>query len=169
MDVALIRWPDERARRSELATRKMPRLLLCQPESEPPVCLDPLEDWVRVPAPPEDVRARAETLASRFHGRRMPRDITIEIGGLIHFGGGNSRLTPLQARLVEALVERTGTVVSRDELIQAGWGMDSRGVSQNTLEANMARLRRRIESLGLHIRTIRSRGYLLERAEAPGG
>lgn len=164
MDVALIPWPDESARRSELAAKNMPRLLLLQPESEPPACLDPLEDWVRVPAAPEDVRARAENLANRFHGRR-PGDITVDPGGMLHFGGRSSRLTPLQSRLVGPLAERSGTVVSRSELIEAGWGFDSPGASQNALEVNMARLRRRIGPLGLHIRTIRSRGYLLERVD----
>lgn len=163
MDVALIRWPDERARRSELATRNMPRLLLLQPGADPPVCFDPLEDWVRVPAAPEDVRARAESLIVRFEARG-PGDITLDSGGLLRFGESQTVLTPLQARLVGPLVAGQGTVVSRTELIDAGWGSDHNTASPNALEANLVRLRRRLKPLGLRIRTVRSRGYLLEKA-----
>ena len=163
MDVALIRWPDERAQRSELASRDLPRLLLLQPGEEPPVCFDPLEDWVRVPAAPQDVRARAESLTARFEGR-VPVDITLDSGGLIRVGERQTRLTPLQARLVGPLVEGKGTVVSRAELIDAGWGSAHTKATPNALEANLVRLRRRLGPLGLHIRTVRSRGYLLEKA-----
>lgn len=161
--MALIRWPDETARRIELGARNMPRLLLLQPGAEPPVCVDPLEDWVRVPAAPEDVRARAESLTARYEGHG-PSDITLDGRGLLCLGQHQARLTPLQARLVGPLVERSGTVVSRAELIDAGWGVDHTGASPNALEANLVRLRRRLKPLGLHIRTIRSRGYLLETA-----
>lgn len=164
MDVALIRWPDERARRSELATRNMPRLLLLQPGAEPPVCFDPLEDWVRVPAAPEDVRARAESLTARFEARG-PGDITLDRGGLLRFGEDQTRLTPLQTRLMGTLVEGKGMVVSRTDLIEAGWGSDNTRATPNALEANLVRLRRRLRPLGLRIRTIRSRGYLLEEAD----
>jgi two-component system OmpR family response regulator len=142
----------------------MPRLLLLQPGAEPPVCPDPLEDWIRVPAAPEDVRARAESLNARYEGRGHA-DIILDSGGLLRFGEGLTRLTPLQARLVAPLVERKGTVVSRTELIEAGWGSDQTGTSPNAVEANLVRLRRRLEPLGLRIRTIRSRGYLLEVSE----
>lgn len=164
MDVALIRWPDERTRRTELATRKMPRLLLCQPGAEPPLCLDPLEDWVRVPAAPEDVRARVESLAVRFGGRN-PASITVDGGGVLHSGERRVRLTPLQTRLVRPLVEKTGMVVSPAELMEAGWGREHAAATRNALEANLVRLRRRLKPLGLRIRTVRSRGYLLEKAD----
>lgn len=164
MDVALIRWPDERVRRTELATRKMPRLLLLEPEAQPPLCVDPLEDWVRVPAAPEDVRARAENLVARFDGR-SPSNLDVDEDGLMRFGEGHARLTPLQARLVKALVDKMGVVVSRAELVMAGWGSSSGDASANALEANIVRLRRRLEPVGLQIRTVRSRGYLLEEAD----
>lgn len=164
MDVALIRWPDERARRSELAARNEPRLLLLEPEAQPPVCFDPLEDWVRVPASPQDVRARAASLTARFEARQ-PGAISLDGGGLIRLGDRQTRLTPLQARLVGLLIEGKGNVVSRAELIDAGWGSEHTRASPNALQANLVRLRRRLRPLGLRIRTIRSRGYLLEQAD----
>ena len=57
MDVALVRWPADEARRQELAGQGKPRLLLVAKDAEPPVCVDHLEDWTRVPA--SDTGARA--------------------------------------------------------------------------------------------------------------
>jgi hypothetical protein len=63
--VEVLRWPAEAARRAELAARTRPRLLLVAPGEVPPP-LDPEEDWVRLPAPARDVRARRARLARRY-------------------------------------------------------------------------------------------------------
>ena len=59
-----------------------------------------------------------------------------------------------------ALVGRFGAVVSRDQLARAGWPEGAPG--RNALDVHVLRLRRRISPLGLAIKTVRSRGYLLE-------
>ncbi len=69
-------------------------------------------------------------------------------------------MTRLQARLAERLLEDLGAVVTRPELIAAGW--PAHEASINSLEAQVGRLRRRIASLDLRIRTVRSRGYVME-------
>ena len=61
------------------------------------------------------------------------------------------------------LLDRFGAVVSRDNLSRTGWPMGAPG--RNALDVHMLRLRRRIAPLGLAIRTVRSRGYLLEAGE----
>ena len=61
---------------------------------------------------------------------------------------------------MQALVERFGAVVSRDHLARAGWPSGAPG--RNALDVHVLRLRRRIATVGLVIRTVRSRGYLLE-------
>ena len=77
----------------------------------------------------------------------------------------------MEARLTEALIGRFGAVVSRDALARAGWPGGAPG--RNALDVHVLRLRRRLDGLGLVIRTVRSRGYLLEQsngvvAVAPG-
>jgi DNA-binding response OmpR family regulator len=62
-----------------------------------------------------------------------------------------------------ALLDRYGAVVSRDALARAGWPAGAPG--RNALDVHMLRLRRRVEAVGLAIRTVRSRGYLLETAD----
>ena len=58
-------------------------------------------------------------------------------------------------------MDRVGAVVSRDALAKAGWPAGAPG--RNALDVHVLRLRRRLEPVGLAIRTVRSRGYLLER------
>ena len=73
-------------------------------------------------------------------------------------------LPPVEARLTEALLDRFGAVVSRDALARSGWPGGSPG--RNALDVHVLRLRRRLSPLQLAIRTVRSRGYLLERSDA---
>jgi DNA-binding response OmpR family regulator len=60
----------------------------------------------------------------------------------------------------ETLVGGFGAVVSRDRLTRAGWPAGA--PRRSALNVHVLRLRRRIDPLGLVIRTVRSRGYLLE-------
>jgi DNA-binding winged helix-turn-helix (wHTH) protein len=56
-------------------------------------------------------------------------------------------------------------VVGRESLADAAWPeADS---SNNNLDVAMGRLRRRLDPLGLVIRTVRSRGYLLSGDSRP--
>jgi DNA-binding response OmpR family regulator len=158
MDVALIHWPAGEAKRVERAVRQEPRLLLVDARAEPPVCTDPLEDWVRLPASGVDTEARVRSLMARTGdtSRSVPRMIE---GGLIEYRSEFTRLTPLQARLIDVLCGRFGAVVSREELVRAGWPHDP--PTTNTLDVTVGRLRRALQPLGLRLRTVRSRGYLL--------
>lgn len=157
-----MRWPLEQARRDELHEAGWPRLLLVDATAAPPVSVSDLEDWIRVPAPDLDVQARVEALRARAV-RRSPVP-EVDGDGVLRLGGGWVALPPVEARLAGALVDRFGAVVSRDSLGQAGWPDGAPG--RNALDVHMLRLRRRVSSLALAIRTVRSRGYLLERLAA---
>jgi len=80
--------------------------------------------------------------------------------GVLRLGDGWVPLPPVEARLTAAMVERYGAVVSRDALARAGWPEGAPG--RNALDVHVLRLRRRLSPLSLAIRTVRSRGYLLE-------
>jgi DNA-binding response OmpR family regulator len=86
----------------------------------------------------------------------------VDHDGVLRFDGRWVAVPPVEARLVAALIGRIDAVVSRDDLARSGWPGGSPG--RNALDVHMLRLRRRIEPLGLQIRTVRSRGYLLETA-----
>jgi DNA-binding response OmpR family regulator len=162
-DVTVVRWPAERARREELARSGRARLLLVEPGVAPPVASDPLEDWVREPCSDLDRRARMEGLRLRLE-QALELVPELDEDGVIRFWDRWAPLPPVEARLTGALVRRFGAVVSRDDLVAAGW--PGREPDRNALDVHVLRLRRRLQPVRLAIRTVRSRGYLLEPAAA---
>lgn len=166
VDVVLVRWPLERQRRESLVRQGRPRLLLVDGGATPPMPDGCFEDWIRVPADDADVQVRIDCLDKRWADHHADKP-ELDPDGVLRFGLGWVPLPPVEARLMQALVERFGAVVSREQLARTGWPKGSPG--RNALDVHVLRLRRRIHSLGLAIKTVRSRGYLLElqTAESP--
>ena len=168
----MLRWPEEESRRSRISEAGEPRLLLVPNGEMPPQVGDCLEDWIRVPAAEEEVKARVDALAVRSKAHRsanghndqatVPAAPVLDDFGVLRVNRSWVALPPLEARLAEALLERLGAVTSRDLLIQAGWPRGAPG--RNALDVHVLRLRRRLTPVGLAIRTVRSRGYLMEPA-----
>lgn len=161
MDVVVVRWPIEAERRAAVRQAGAPRLLLVEADHPPPLVEDCLEDWVRLPAPDDEVKARLEALSARSHAHPTPRP-QLDSDDVLRFGSGWVPLPPVEARLTRALVERFGAVVRRETLSRAAWPGECPG--RNALDVHMVRLRRRLGAVGLAIRTVRARGYLLERS-----
>ena len=164
MDVVLVRWPAEAERRARLREAGTPRLLLVE-DGPPPAPTDCLEDWIRVPADDADVRARLEAVTARL-GHHAAADVVgpdLDADGVLRFAGSWVSLPPVEARLTTALVDRFGAVVGREALSRAGWPDGAPG--RNALDVHVLRLRRRLARVGLSIKTVRSRGYLLEAAD----
>jgi hypothetical protein len=159
VDVVLVRWPREADTRDRLAGEGRPRLLLVEDGVPPPLSEDPLEDWVRIPTPDADVRARLDTLSLRAR-LQTPGLPSLDDDGVIRHKGAWVSLPPVEARITRLLLDRIGAVVSRDALARAGWPEGAPG--RNALDVHVLRLRRRLAAVGLAIRTVRSRGYLLE-------
>jgi len=162
MDVVLVRWPTEADRRVRLLESGVPRLLLVEEGQQPPYPEDCLEDWIRVPADDADVRLRVDGLATRSsrHVSDMP---DLDPDGVLRFSAAWVSLPPVEARLTRALVDKFGAVVGREALGNAGWPDGAPG--RNALDVHVLRLRRRLATVGLSIKTVRSRGYLLEASE----
>lgn len=164
VEVALVHWPAEQDRREELRRAGQPRLLLVE-RGAPPIPTDELEDWIRLPADDLDLRVRVEALRRRTDGDVVTVP-ALDDDGVLRMGDRWVSLPPVEARLTRALLERFGAVVSRDALARSGWPTGSPG--RNALDVHVLRLRRRLSPLRLAIRTVRSRGYLLERADGAG-
>src|SRR5450631_529991 len=145
----LLRWPAELDRRERLAADAVPRLLLVEGGAVPPAT-DCLEDWIRVPAADADVKRRIEDLAARA-ARHLVDQPQLDDDCVLRFGGSWASLPPVDARLAGALVDRFGAVVNRTVLGRAGWPTGAPG--RNALDVHMLRLRRRLEPVGLVIRT----------------
>lgn len=166
MDVVVLRWPADEVRRARAADEGRPRLLLVDPGVAAPISADVLEDWVRLPATDDDIDARLDMLRARSvldgNGFRLPDEKVPPAleDGVLRYGDRWVPLPPVEARLAQSLLDRMGAVVSRESLAKAGWPQGAPG--RNALDVHMLRLRRRLDQVGLAIRTIRSRGYLLE-------
>jgi len=142
--------------------QSVPRLLLIEDGESAPEAADCLEDWVRVPSNEEEVRTRLVALSarSRFHSHEAPE---LDSDGVLRFAARWVALPPVEARLTSALLGRFGAVVSRGALARSGW--PDGAPRRNALDVHVVRLRRRLAPIGLAIRTVRSRGYLLEPSE----
>ena len=79
-----------------------------------------------------------------------------------HFGGESVPLTPTEYRLLALLAARGGEVVRRAELVRAGWPHGAI-VHDNTLDAYIARLRRKIRTMpgAPELATVHGVGYSL--------
>lgn len=77
-------------------------------------------------------------------------------------------LADLSAReisVLEILLLRTGRVVSKEHLAESlyGWSED---VGENAIEVGIHRLRKKLEPIGINIRTVRDLGYMPDKLDA---
>ena len=81
----------------------------------------------------------------------------------VAFQGGKLELTKNEFRILQILMENAEKIVSRDEIIARLWESDE-FIDDNTLTVNVARLRKKLESLGAKdlIRTKKGVGYFLK-------
>lgn len=155
--IALVHWPDEAARVDLLRATGQPRLLLVAEHAPPPTNADLAEDWVRLPASPEDLNARTATLAARL-SIAAPRPTAVGDGRLVHRGEWVA-LSPIEESIIAALVADFGEVVLLSTLAR---GADGHELTANAIRVHVMRLRKRIRPLGLVVRTVHGRGYLIE-------
>ena len=66
--------------------------------------------------------------------------------------------------MIELLMLRQGRVVSKEHMVDHLFGWDD-DVSSNTIEVYVHRVRKKLEPLGVDIRTVRGMGYLLDRVD----
>lgn len=90
----------------------------------------------------------------------------------VHFEGRPVGLSPREFKLLEVLAGRAGTVLSKDELLNAVWG-DEQAATRNVVEVYVGYLRRKLDAAGAgeFVRTVRGHGYQIAapRAGAPDG
>src|SRR3546814_15362470 len=78
-------------------------------DSLPPMCVDELEDWIRVPASEADVQARVEGLRRRLSAQVQPAP-DIDADGVLRVADRWVSLPPVEARLTDAMPDPYGAV-----------------------------------------------------------
>ena len=130
------------------------------------------DDYMVKPFSMNELVARVRAASRRARRRDdAPRGEPIEIEELridprevqAFVAGESAELTPTEFRLLAALAGRRGAVMRRSELVAAAWPQGAI-VHDNTLDAYVARLRRKLREIGVDgaIATAHGIGYRLE-------
>jgi two-component system response regulator MprA len=113
------------------------------------------------------LRARTRTHAPGPPSRFRMADLELDTGTREVWRGRNSlTLTRTEFSILECLIQASGRVVSRQQLIEAVWGAE-RSVESNTLDVFIRFLRSKIDTPGRVrlIHTVRGVGYSLREME----
>ena len=92
------------------------------------------------------------------------RGATLDLSdATLTYRGQKIELTKNDYRILQALMENRGRIISRAALMERLWATDSY-VDENTLSVSVARLRKKLEAAGLtdFITTKKGLGYIVE-------
>jgi two-component system OmpR family response regulator len=127
------------------------------------------DDYLTKPFSLTEFEARVRALLRRASTPMGP----IAVGSLsvdmearrVTVNGAPVELTVREWALLELFLVRPGRVVSKEHIAQQLFNYDEH-LALNTIEVNVSRLRAKIETAGVHIRTVRGFGYLWEPVDA---
>lgn len=128
------------------------------------------DDFIAKPFDLNVLLAKIQALLRRTYDFAAPAPTLEHRGAVLNtadasltYQGRRIELTKNDYRILQTLLERKGSVVSRETLMEKLWETDS-FVDENTLTVNIARLRRKLEAAGLpdYITTKKGLGYLIE-------
>lgn len=127
-----------------------------------------VDDYLAKPFAFAELVVRLEALSRRSADARpaAPAVVGLRLDPGAHaaaFGDRRVALTPTEFRLLARLVADRGRVVRRYSLVAAAWP-DGAIVQDNTLDAYVARLRRKLRELGagVELSTARGVGYRVD-------
>jgi two-component system OmpR family response regulator len=112
-----------------------------------------------------EARVRALTRRGMAGGPTLLRHGALsydQVGRMARVNGEALELSAREVSLLEIFLQRAGRLVSKDQLVShlCEWGEE---VSTNAIEVYVHRLRKKLESGGVRIVTVRGLGYSLEK------
>jgi two-component system, OmpR family, response regulator TctD len=128
-----------------------------------PFDLDELEARVRAL-----VRARSRNEAPEMGSQEKSPTRRQEISavsyekesGAFYFGGQALELSPRESKMLQALFERSGQAVSKEQLLERVFADED--IQSDAIEVVAYRLRKKLADTGLKLVTLRGLGYLLK-------
>ena len=128
------------------------------------------DDLIAKPFDMSVLMAKIQALLRRTYDFAQPSPLLAHRGAVLDAGSGALKyegktidLTRNEFRILLALMEKRGNVVSREKLMERLWETDS-FVDENTLTVNVNRLRKKLDAAGLtgFIATRFGVGYIIE-------
>ena len=128
------------------------------------------DDFIAKPFDQNVLMAKIQAMLRRTYDFAAAVPVIEHRGALLNtaeytltYGDEKIPLSKNEYRILSLLMQNKGSVVSRERLMQQLWESDS-FVDENTLSVNVNRLRKRLDSIGLHdfITTKFGVGYLIE-------
>lgn len=128
------------------------------------------DDYIVKPFSPSELVARTRAVLRRlrpvFSGKALEyKGLKIDLDQYkASYKNTAITLGPTEFKLLCQLMERPGTVYSREQLLNSVWGQDS-SLEPRTVDVHIGRLRKALEDsqkgLGKMLKTVRSAGYSL--------
>jgi two-component system OmpR family response regulator len=130
------------------------------------------DDYLPKPFDLSEFQARLRALVRRHHGGSA--SARLELGTLsfdtatqqVFLHGAALELSTREREVLSYLLHRVGKVVSKPALTSSISSWDAT-LGSNAVEVYIHRLRKKLESEGIAIRTVRGLGYLIEVADEP--
>lgn len=128
------------------------------------------DDFIAKPFDLSVVVAKVQALIRRTYSFGGQMNIIEQSGAVLNlsdttlsYENEKIQLTKNEFKILQILLENAGKVISRDSIMTRLWESDS-FIDDNTLTVNVARLRKRLEEMGLcdFIKTKKGLGYMVE-------
>ena len=128
------------------------------------------DDFIAKPFDLDVLTAKIQALLRRTYDFAGQSPLMEHNGALLNLGdatlqldGRKIELTRNESKILQVLLENAGRAVSRDTLMTRLWETDSY-IDDNTLTVNVARLRKKLEDVGLRgfVLTKKGLGYMVE-------
>lgn len=124
------------------------------------------DDYITKPYDSRELKARVDTVMRRTH--LAPKSSQMLIGELavdllaqrVEAEEKPLDLTPIEYRILIALGEKMGEVLTREQIYERLWG-EAVNVGQRNIDAHVSKLRRKVKDYGLSIHSKRGEGYAM--------
>lgn len=129
------------------------------------------DDYITKPTDGSLIRARVRALVRRGQRGEMPSDRVLTLGNVrlsmarrrVEVGAAMVQLTPKELLVLQHLMLKAGTVVSRTDLLEKVWDMQFDPES-NIVDTHVSRLRSKLKTAGASVvpRGVRGGGFMME-------
>lgn len=124
------------------------------------------DDYLVKPFEMDELEARIRALSRRkqldYGARETIGDLEFDrVARQVSVNGAVLELPRRELSVLECLLERRGRIVPKSQLTDHVYGVGA-DVDDSAVEPHVSRLRKRLQTLGIRIKTARGLGYLLE-------